>query len=74
LDSSMHANSVGFWDIPVESIWDDVAGSDVLQHFLRHRYPCSWWAADDDASVNSQTVANGLDEDHEDQEIFRTSS
>jgi len=74
LDSSVHADSVGFWDIPVESIWDDVAGFDVLQHFLQHRYPSSWWATDDGASVHSRAVANGIDTNHADLEILKTTS
>jgi DnaJ family protein C protein 13 len=46
LDSTVDADNVGFWDIPVERIWDDVAGFDVLQHFLQHRYPSEWWTGD----------------------------
>lgn len=82
VDSSVHADSVGFWDIPVESIWDDVAGFEVLQHFLLHRYPSPWWMTDEakkpgptaTISLNSRAAANGIDGDHEDQEIFKTTS
>jgi DnaJ family protein C protein 13 len=85
LDSLVPVDSVGFWDIPVDSIWDDIAGFEVLHHFLQHRYPCSWWNSDKTkeprdevtsttSSLNSSAAANGVDEHHEGQEIFKNTA
>jgi DnaJ family protein C protein 13 len=82
LDSLAPAATKGFWDIPVENIWDDAADFEILQHFLQHRYPCAWWTSD----KSNETLHNGvssapsastnLKEDKivadEDQEIFNS--
>ena len=80
LDSLVPADAKGFWDIPVENIWDDAADFETLQHFLRHRYPCAWWttnksdellgngvSAAPSTSIKSKDDRNGADED---QKIF----
>lgn len=46
LESLVPADVKGFWDIPVENIWDEAADFEVLQHFLQHPYPCAWWTTD----------------------------
>ncbi|KAG0590844.1 hypothetical protein KC19_1G130600 [Ceratodon purpureus] len=86
VDSLVPVDSVGFWDIPVDSIRDDIAGFDVLQHFLRHQCPCSWWNSDktkeltnDEVSsttgaLDSRPATNGVSEHHEDQEILKTTA
>lgn len=46
LDTLVQPDSKGFKDIPIDSIWDDVADFEILQHFLQHRHPCAWWTSD----------------------------
>lgn len=83
LESLVPADIKGFWDIPVENIWDDVADFEILQHFLQNRYPCAWWTRDksdevldngvsaapsSSTSPNLKVDANGTDKG---QEIFK---
>ncbi|KAG0579697.1 hypothetical protein KC19_4G117600 [Ceratodon purpureus] len=56
LDSFAPADTKGFWDIPVENIWDDAADFEILQHFLQHRYPCAWWTTD----KSNELLDNGV--------------
>lgn len=34
------------WQVPLADIRDEMVDSKTLKHFLRHRYPSSWWISD----------------------------
>lgn len=34
------------WEVPLADIRDEMVDSKTLKHFLRHRYPSSWWISD----------------------------
>lgn len=46
LDSYVPADSVGFWDIPADNIWNDDVDYEILRHFLQHQCPSTWWNSD----------------------------